>query len=280
MSLQIPADTASGSYYVIGVADWNNAVAETAETNNNRASAIIKIGGDLVVTVVSAPSTGKANGLISVTDTTKNQGTGPVLESATGFYLSTGVTYGSTAIFLASRSVGSLGASESISASTELLIPPGTASGTYYVLGVADANKAVTEASETNNVRSSSSIRIGPDLIVTTVAAPSSAVAGTTISATDTTKNQGGDTATPSDTHFYLSTNASFDANDVLLGIRPVPSLAPGLSDTGSVVVSIPASTAAGTYYIIAKADGDNAIAEATENTNTRVRSISIAAAQ
>jgi subtilase family serine protease len=280
MSLQIPADTASGSYHVIGVADWNNVVAEIVETNNSRPSGLIKIGGDLVVTVMSAPGTGKADGLISVTDTTKNLGAAPVPESATGFYLSADPTYGSTDIFLSSRSVGSLGASESISASTELLIPPGTASGTYYVLGVADSNKAVTETSETNNARSSSSIRIGPDLIVTTVAAPSSAVAGTTISASDTTKNQGGDTATPSGTHFYLSTNSSFDANDVLLGTRPVPSLAPGLSDTGSVVVSIPASTSAGAYYIIAKADGNNAIAEVTETNNTRPKGISIAAAQ
>ena len=168
---------------------------------------------------------------------------------------------------------------ESVSASTELLIPPGTASGTYYVIGVANWNQAVAETSDTNNARSSSAIRIGPDLIVTAVTAPSSAVAGTTISVSDTTKNQGGDTATPSGTHFYLSTNSSFDANDVLLGIRQVPSLAPGLSDTGSVVVSIPASTPAGTRYIIAIADGDSAMAEATENNNTRARSISIAAA-
>ena len=34
--LQIPADTPPGSYYVIGRADWNSGVVETAETNNDR----------------------------------------------------------------------------------------------------------------------------------------------------------------------------------------------------------------------------------------------------
>ena len=58
--LQIPADTAPGSYYVIAMADWNSGVAETAETNNDRASGPIRIGGDLVVASLSAPATATA----------------------------------------------------------------------------------------------------------------------------------------------------------------------------------------------------------------------------
>jgi subtilase family serine protease len=57
-----------------------------------------------------------------------------------------------------------------------------------------------------------------------------------------------------------------------------VGSLGVGLSGPGSVALPIPASTAAGGYYIIAKADGANAIAEAAENNNTRARLISITA--
>ena len=41
----------------------------------------------------------------------------------------------------------------------------------------------------------------------------------------------------------------------------------------------IPASTTAGTYYIFAKGDGDEAMGECLESNNTRTRSISIAAA-
>ena len=50
-------------------------------------------------------------------------------------------------------------------------------------------------------------MRIGPDLTVTAFTAPSSAVAGTSISVGDTTKNLGADSAPASVTNFYLSTN-------------------------------------------------------------------------
>jgi subtilisin family serine protease/subtilase family serine protease len=280
VSLQIPSDTAPGSYYVIVRADWNNMVAETAETNNDRPSGAIKSGGDLVLAAQSASGTGRPNGPVTVTDTTKNQGVVSVPESATGFYLSLDSAYNPTVdMFLGSRVVGSLGASETSTASTQLVIPPGTVTGTYYVIGVADWNGAVAESTESNNTRTSNLVLIGPDLVVTAVSAPSSAVAGSSISASDTTKNQGGDTAVASVTSFFLSSNSSLDVSDVLLATRPVPSLGPGLSDAGSLALAIPVSTTAGTYYIIAKADGDDASAEALENNNTRWRSISVSAA-
>ncbi|HUE89433.1 MAG TPA: CARDB domain-containing protein [Vicinamibacterales bacterium] len=277
--LQIPADTLPGSYYVIARADWNNAVPETFETNNDRASGTLKIGGDLVVSALSAPTTAKADGLITLSDTTKNQGTEAVPASSTGFYLSSNFSLDSTDVFLGSRAVGSLTPSQSSSASTQVLIPAGTRSGTYYVIAVADWNGAVAESTENNNTRVVA-VQVGPDLVVSALSAPSSAVAGTSISASDTTKNQGADTAGASVTRFYLSSNIWLDASDVLLGTRAVPSLGVGLSDMGSVTLVIPASTAAGTYYIIAKADGEDAVMESLENNNTRVRSISISSSQ
>ncbi len=279
--LSIPADTPPGSYYVIGRADWNNVVAETAETNNDRNStATIKIGGDLVVSAISASATGRANGPITVTDTIKNQGTVPVSESVTGFYLSLNGTYDSTDPFLGSRVVGSLGPSATNTASTEVIIPPGTTPGLYSVIAVADVNGVVAESVETNNTRNTTAlIDIGPDLTVTALTAPSSATAGTSITASDTTTNQGGDTAPGSGTSYFLSTNTSFDTGDLFLATRQVVSLGPGMSQAGSVTFSIPASTAAGTYYIVAKSDGENAILEAHETNNTRAKSISIVAA-
>ena len=148
----------------------------------------------------------------------------------------------------------------------------------YYIIGVADANGAIFESLENNNTRYSGSVYVGPDLTVSALSGPSSAVAGTSISVTVTTKNQGGDTAPVSLTRFYLSSNNSLDAGDQLLGAREVSSLGPGLSDAGPALLPIPASTAAGTYYIIAKGDGDDAIQETLETNNLRSRTISIAA--
>jgi subtilisin family serine protease len=279
VSLELPADTPAGSYYVIARADWNSGVPETVETNNDRAYGTLKVGGDLIVSAVSVPSTATAGASITVSDTTRNQGAGAVPQSSTGFYLSSNLSFDSMDIFLGSRVVGSLALSGSSSASTEVVIPAGTPSGSYYVFALADWNAAVAESNETNNTRAAA-VRIGPDLVVSALSAPLSALAGTSIGVSDTTRNQGSDVAAASLTSFYLSSNASLDASDVLLGTRPVPSLGTGLSHTGSVALVIPATTIGGTYYIIAKADGDGAVMEPLENNNTRAKSISISSDQ
>jgi subtilisin family serine protease/subtilase family serine protease len=277
--LPIPADTLPGSYYVIGRADWNSSVVETAETNNDRISGLIRIGGDLVVSALTAPATATLSGPIAVTDSTKNQGPAPVPESVTAFYLSLNGTYEATDQLLGTRIVGALGASATNTATTSFAVPAGTVAGSYYVIAVADANDAVAESLENNNTRLASAVKIGPDLTVTALTGPTSAVAGTTISASDTTKNQGVDATPASVTSFYLSSNSTLDAGDLLLGSRAVSSLGPGLSQVGPAALAIPVSTPAGSYYIIAKSDGPDAIAEALENNNTRTKTITITAA-
>jgi subtilase family serine protease len=277
-SLQIPLDTAPGNYYIVARADWNGAVGETTETNNDRNSSTIKIGGDLVVSALGAPAVGMATGSITITDTTTNSGTTTLPESATGFYLSLNSSYSADDIFLGSRDVSPLGASQASAASTQVVIPLGTPSASYFVLGVADFNRVVPEINETNNTKAIGTLRVGPDVNVSAVTGPSSAARGSSITAGDTTRNVGGDTMPESVTSFYLSTNTTLDGTDELLGSRPVPSLAAGASDSGSLSLTIPATKNPGTYYIIAKADGPNATAEPQENNNTLFRSISITA--
>ena len=98
---------------------------------------------------------------------------------------------------------------------------------------MADDGKVVSETNETNN-KKSKAIYIGPDLIVSTITAPTSAVRGTTISITDTTKNKGCGTAGASTTKFYLSTNTTINIGvDYELGTRPVPALGTNVISTG-----------------------------------------------
>jgi subtilase family serine protease len=236
------------------------------------------MGGDLTVSALSAPGTAVPGGPITVTDTTRNSGSVAMPQSETGFYLSLNTIYDASDVFIGSRAVPPLAPSASDAASTQLVLPAGTVPGLYYVFGVADWNGAVSEGLESNNSRRSGTIRIGPDLVVTILNAPSSAVAGSTITASDTTKNQGGETAPASGTSYYLSANSQVDAGDVLLATRDVAVLAPGQSQAGSVSVQIPAGTAPGRYYLVAKADGPGAMAEAQETNNTRGRAITIAA--
>ena len=277
--LQIPAEAAAGTYYIVARADGNGSVAEPIETNNDRASAAMRIGGDLVLTAVAAPVVGSVGGVLSVSDTTKNQGGASAPETATGFYLSTNSTFDAADIFLGNRTVSALVAGAVQSGSTPLAIPASTHPGNYYIIGVADWNNAVVESLENNNTRSGNIVRIGPDLIITWLTAPASAIVGSTITGNETTMNQGGEPTPASVTNFYLSLNATLDSGDVLIGTRQVLSLAANASNTGAASLTIPASTAPGTYTIIAKGDGDDAIVEAAENNNTRTKTITITAA-
>ena len=60
---------------MLAKADGHDQIAEALE-NNNTSPRTIKIGGDLVVSSLTAPAMAGAGTVISVTDTTTNQGTG------------------------------------------------------------------------------------------------------------------------------------------------------------------------------------------------------------
>ena len=120
-------------------------------------------------------------------------------------------------------------------------------------------------------------IRLSPDLLVTGVTLPVSTAAGVPFSVTDTTKNQGQGTAAATTTRFYLSTNTTFDPlADIEVGSRAVGLLVYGAASSGSVSATIPAGTAAGPYYILARADSDNAVLESNEGNNQTSKTITV----
>ena len=274
-SLTIPPATATGTYYIIAKADADNGVLEAKETNNALARSI-QIGGDLDVSAFTTPAKGGAGISLTVSDTTINQGAGSVGTTVTKFYLSANSSFDANDALLGTRPVPGLAAGEASSAPTTLTIPPTTAAGTHYLIARADADNAVNEISETNNTYART-IQIGSDLYVSLIGAPAKGAAGLPIVVTDTTANQGGGGSIASTTRFYLSTDATFGAGDVLLdGSREVPELPAGASSAGSTSVTIPAGTAAGSFYVFAKADADNLIAETQEPNNETGRAIKI----
>ena len=269
-SLTVPAGTTTGSYFVIAQADTANVVLESTESNNNRSSGSLNVGTDLTVSALTVPAIAGAGSAFSVSDTTKNQGAGAGDASTTRFYLSTNSNLDAADVILGSRTVPPLAAGASDTAATSLTMPAGTATGTYYVIAQADAANAVIETAETNNYRASTAVRVGPDLIVSALTAPTTVGVGSPFSVSETTKNQGAGSGGDSTTRFYLSTNSALDGADVVLGSRAVPPLAAGASDTATTLLTVPAGTATGTYYVIAQADPANAVLETTESNNTR----------
>src|SRR5207344_3127562 len=72
------------------------------------------------------------------------------------------------------------------------------------------------------------------------------------------------------------SANTVLDASDQLLTSRQVPALAGGASSAVSATVTLPPTSGVGVYYLIAKADADNAVQETDETNNTTTRAIQI----
>jgi subtilase family serine protease len=117
-----------------------------------------------------------------------------------------------------------------------------------------------------------------PDLIETSVSdPPATAPVGGIIPITDTAQNQGNADAEASTTRYYLSLNRSKGTGDILLtGTRSVPALVPGATSTGTVDPTIPYSTAAGTYYVLACADDKKEVAEGNETNNCKASSTKV----
>ena len=273
-TVTVPANACSGTFYIIAKADADYVIPETNENNNTKYKSI-KTGPDLIVSAVTAPTTSGAGKTITVGDTTKNNGGCLAGASTTKLYFSINSAWDAGDAYLGERAIPALAAGVTDTGSTSVTIPAGATTGTRYIIAKADANAVVAETSETNN-KKSKSIKIGPDLIVSTLTAPTNAVRGSTISISDTTKNSGGGDAGASTTKLYLSTNTTWDAGDTYLGSRSVPLLNAGASSAGSTSVTIPSGIATGPYYIIALTDDGNAVVETNETNNKKTKTITI----
>jgi subtilase family serine protease len=269
----LPNPLDPGSYALFAKADGPGSIVETNEFNNTRL-AIIQIGPDLTMGALTAPASAGAGTSIMVTDTTTNSGRGPAAASTTRFYLSADFTLDAGDVTLQDRAVPALAGLASSSASTFLTIPASTGDGSYYLIAKADGPNSVAESSETNNTRSVV-LRVGPDLVVSSLTVPARAAGGSTISLTETTQNAGTGTAAPSVTAFYLSANILLDASDNRIAQRSVDALAAGASSVRTTTFTVP-DVAPGTWYVIAAADDAKTVTETNESNNTRSASILI----
>ena len=265
-TLTIPAGAATGTHYVIAEADSLKVISESSE-NNNATSRAVLIGGDLVISTFDAPAAGGLGVPFTIGDTTKNTGASPIDASVTHFYLSADAVLTAIDPLIGTRSVGALAAGQASIGTTTVAIPAGTAAGYYYLFARADGPNVVTETQEGNNgaIRS---FGVGPDIIVSITSTPWPILPGTPALVKDSVSNRGGGQAGPFVVMYYLSTNYTLEPGDQLLATRSIDALAPGVSNVGSVSITIPVGTAPGYYYVIAKADAGLAVAEVSETNN------------
>lgn len=153
-------------------------------------------------------------------------------------------------------------------ATFELLVTPGDlAAGQYDVVAEIDPDQRVPESDEENNhVRVDVGFRVGSDLIVADL---SGRQEGDTVVVLDVVSNQGTRPAEACGISFFLSRNGVWDQGDVSLGYRVVPELAPGTESRAETRLPIPRQgLATARYFLIAKVDSANTVAEGHEGNN------------
>jgi subtilase family serine protease len=213
--------------------------------------------------------------------TIRNQGTNDASSSTFGFYFSTNTVFDASDVLIGTSTGGVLGAGQQAPRSSIYTVPP-SAVGTYYLLAVADPLNAVSESNEQNNVAVfATPITVNAGSIDIVVSQPrvfsSPAAAGGTVNLTCFNQNTGTVTAPGHDMGVFLSTDATFSTNDVLLNYTSVSSMAPGFGTTRSINnVVIPRTTPLGTYYVIFVADLLNQVIETNKQNNVAVTQLLI----
>jgi hypothetical protein len=288
VTVTIPSATPPNSYFLLACADDQNSVAESNEANNCTATpgAIVTVARpDLATTTVTAspPAPARAPGTtLSVADTVKNLGPVGSATSTTRYYLSLDPIKGAgDALLIGSRVVPGLAAGAVHSGTATVTIPATTPLNSYFLLACADDLARVTESDEGNNCAASSTAAVTvtrPDLVETAVSTPpATKQRGTTFLVTDTAQNTGAVASGPSMTRYYLSLDAVKSAGDTLLtGSRTIPGLAAGASHTGTVTLTVPATTMPNTYYLLACADGASSVVETDEANNCKASSSTV----
>jgi choice-of-anchor B domain-containing protein len=233
------------------------------------------ISADLVVSKLSSPAVAGASLPLTVTHATENQGGANAPGTVTRLYLSHHPTHEVDDVLLEASDVTPLSINGRQEVNATVTIPADTASGIYYLIAVADDDSQAAEEIENNNIRPRY-LRIGPDLTITLNTGPATVAAGSSINVTDTVTNSGGGSSAAVNMRLFLSTNSKLDTTDRELSVRVVPALGPNETNSATRGVTIPAGTAAGVYYLLARVDSDNEVSEVSETNNDKYRKITV----
>ncbi len=281
-SVTLTAVPLTGSVFAgwSGACSGLNTTCTISMTANKAATALFNLvttAPDLVVSAFTVPVSGAECSQVSVTATTRNSGTGAARPSTTKYYFSADSSFSAEDKLVGSRAVSSLSPGGTDTGTATVTLPCSVpAAGTFYILAIADAENMVSEARETNNLLARS-FKIGADLVVSAIAAATSARVCSSVAVTDTTKNAGLGAAVGTVTRCYLSIDSALHPWDPALEAgRTVMTLAPGASDTGTRSVQIPCDISPRTYYIICAADADGQATETSNSNNIKTKSIKI----
>ncbi len=278
--VRLPENLAADDYWIFVYADIYNQVPEPgAEDDNvtrslNAVTVALSPVPDLVVEFVGGPASVPIGQLVDVSWKVINDGAAAAAAPwIDRLYLSEdGLVAGATLIGSFTRSDPlAVGASYT---RTETVIPPARADGDWHWVVVTDATHQVYERDgENNNVTASTAFALThPDLVVTTVAAPVTALSGTTVTVQWNVRNDGsGPTPATWTDEIWLSTDETWEPQDILLGnrVRDGP-LAPGASYQAQLDVVL-SNGIDGTFYLLVRTDAANQVVEGATGEDNNV---------
>ncbi len=273
----LPLNLVPGTYYIGGLADFNNQIDETNEGDNNynRLTITVTPPPNLTEVVTALTSTTvTAGGSFSFATNTVNNGQTVAAGSTARIFLSTDPIITAQDTLLATHVSPSLNAGQGNAQNFAVNLPANLAPGTYYIGGLADFFNQVGEANEGDNNGNVVTITVppsAPDLrAVMTALSSTTVTAGGGFSFSLNTVNEGNAVAGPSASGIYLSTDPIITRQDRFMGFANVGQLNPGAGFGGQTnnAMVIPADLAPGTYYFGALADNENQVAESNESNN------------
>jgi len=236
----------AGSHDIKAVADSDDEVAESNETNNEKTVTFSTIAPDLIIeTITGSPTSPPIGETVTFTVTVKNQGSGRASSSRVDFYID-------------DSSRGYQDVPEIVAGATATKTFTWIAqAGSHDIKAVADSSDTVTESDETNNEKTITFPT--PDLIIETITgSPTSPPIGETVTFTVTVKNQGNGKASPSRVYFYIDGSSR--------GYQNVPEI--GAGATATKTFTWIAET--GSHDIKAVADSDDEVTESDETNNEK----------
>ncbi|MGK3992127.1 CARDB domain-containing protein [Sorangium sp. So ce1024] len=263
-----------GTYTLGAIVDPTDWALELDETNNASAGSVIGIGHgpDLVVSSVSGPPSATPYGIFDASVTVCNEGTQPAPGTQVELRLS------SDAIVTTADAAAGGGpvpylepgqcAAVSFTAYPDFPPYPAVTEGAYRLGAIVDPYGSVPELIEGNNTAAGAVIGLGdrPDLVVSMVSAPPSALPGNGFEATVTVCNQGTMPSYNTALELRLSPDDTITLADAPAGGAQAPYLDPG--QCASVTLPASANVPEGAYHLGAIVDPYGWQAELIETNN------------
>ncbi|HWR98240.1 MAG TPA: CARDB domain-containing protein, partial [Candidatus Methanoperedens sp.] len=234
---------------------------------------------DLLLTALSDPPPAPLYGeYVDMTDTTENLGDGPAAASSVTYVFSADqvIDPGDPPALSGARATPVLAPAATSTGTTSVYLPENLPTGSWYVGACIDAADLIPESDENNNcIVSATAFLVSRDMAVVEVSDPAQPNPDGTFAFSDTTRNTGSQPVPATVTNYRLSLDQKISRLDPTFALtRAIPALTtnpdPGHVSLGSVVLTVPADTPRGSYYVAACADATAVVGESSETNNCR----------